>query len=340
MLVGNSADQGGGAYSGTLNNCTLSGNSANYAGGALGSTLNNCVVYYNTAPVGANSDSDLAYGSSLNYCCTTPLPGSGTGNFTNAPLFLDQAGGDLRLQTNSPCINAGLNAYAPGATDVDGNPRIRGGTVDVGAYEFQSPSSVISYAWLQSYGLPTDSSADYADHDGMNNWQEWVAGTDPTNAASVLRLQAPLINPLGLLLRWSSDTNHAYFVQRATSLKTPLSFTTLLSDITGLPGTTAYTDATASPSNGAAFYRVGTGSSNGPSPVLLQLPVFVPASMTLTWTSVTNRTYFVQRATNLLPPPAFSLLQTNIPGLLGTTSFADTNLPVSGPAFYRIGVQP
>ena len=76
--------------------------------------------------------------STLNYCCTTPLPTSGIGNITNAPLFVDQADGNLRLQSNSPCINAGNNAYVAGSTDLDGNPRIVGGTVDIGAYEFKT----------------------------------------------------------------------------------------------------------------------------------------------------------------------------------------------------------
>jgi hypothetical protein len=74
----------------------------------------------------------------LNYCCTTPLP-SGTGNFTSDPLVVDLAGGDLRLQMGSPCINTGNNAYVVGTTDLDGNPLIVGGSVDVGAYEFQGP---------------------------------------------------------------------------------------------------------------------------------------------------------------------------------------------------------
>jgi len=79
---------------------------------------------------------------------------NGVCNISKAPLSVDYAGGILRLQTTPPCINAGLNACAHGATDRDGNPRIVAGTVDIGAYEFQGPGSVIFYAWLRQYGLP------------------------------------------------------------------------------------------------------------------------------------------------------------------------------------------
>jgi hypothetical protein len=123
---------GGGAYYGTLYNCTLSGNSASDGGGSHSTTLNNCIVYYNTA-TGAGKNYS---GDTCNHCCTTPLPSSGAGNITGAPQFVDTNGwSNLRLSTNSPCINAGDNAYSSGATDQDGNPRVVGGTVDMGAYE-------------------------------------------------------------------------------------------------------------------------------------------------------------------------------------------------------------
>ena len=336
VLSGNSASSlGGGAYASTLNNCTLTGNSAStYGGGAYG-TLYNCIAYFNTAPTGPNY-----YSASLTNCCAFPLATNGLGNFTNAPLFVDLAAGNLRLQSSSPCINAGNNGYAPGLTDLDGRPRVVGGTVDVGAYEFQGPGMSEFIGWLQQYGLATDGSADYTDPDadGHNNWQEWIAGTNPTNAASVLRLSPPLLTAPGWQLRWSSDSAHSYFVQQATSLSTPVSFTTLGGNIPGLPGVTAYTDTTA-PALGPAFYRVGTGSSNSATPPSLQVPVLVPASVTLTWSSVTNRTYALERATNLGAAPAFWLLQSNLAGLPGTTSWTDTNAAGSTPRFYRVRVE-
>jgi uncharacterized delta-60 repeat protein len=143
-----SPPSGGGATSCTLNNCTLTGNSASasrfpypFGGGASGSTLYNCIVYSNmaySADFGPLAIDD-AHLSTLRYCCTTYGPTSGVGNITGDPLFVDYAGGNLRLQPTSPCIDAGDIAYAPGPVDLDGNPRIVDDMVDMGAYEFQGP---------------------------------------------------------------------------------------------------------------------------------------------------------------------------------------------------------
>ncbi|HEX4645531.1 MAG TPA: PKD domain-containing protein, partial [Verrucomicrobiae bacterium] len=144
LVAGNRAGGGGGVTWGMLNNCTVAGNFAtNYGGGVDSGALNNCIVYFNTAPAAANySATDASI--TLNYCCTYPVPNGGTGNFANAPLFVNADAGNFRLQSNSPCINSGNNAYAPAGPDLDGNARIAGGTVDMGAYEFQNLSTVIS----------------------------------------------------------------------------------------------------------------------------------------------------------------------------------------------------
>jgi hypothetical protein len=61
------------------------------------------------------------------------------GNIDSEPMFVDPINMDYRLQGGSPCIDAGDNSVIPrsrfGVTDLDGNPRIANGTVDMGAYE-------------------------------------------------------------------------------------------------------------------------------------------------------------------------------------------------------------
>jgi hypothetical protein len=164
----------------------------------------------------------------------------------------------LRLQSNSPCINAGLNAYAPVGFDLDGLPRIVGGTVDVGAYEFQSPESALSYAWLQQFGLPTDGSADSTDPDGdgLNNRQEWRCLTDPTNALSVLRLLTPESVGPDLLVRWTSVPGKTYILERSTNLTDPPRFETLATRVVGQADSTTFTDTNVV-GRAARFYRVG-----------------------------------------------------------------------------------
>jgi len=258
-LTSNTAPEaGGGAYLGTLNNCTLVGNSAGcLGGGALFATLNNCIIYYNTGVYCGDAPGRNYYAGTLNHCCTTPLP-AGAGNFTNAPQFMDTNGwSNLRLQVSSPCINAGNNAYIAGLTDLDGSPRISGGTVDLGAYEVESPASIISYAWLQQYGLLSDGSADDADsdHDGLTNWQEWVAGTDPTNSTSALQMLSVTAAGSGVTVTWSSVANRSYALEWATDLGAASTFSVLQNNIAGLVGTNSWTDTNAAGS-APRFYRV------------------------------------------------------------------------------------
>jgi len=61
----------------------------------------------------------------------------GNGNIDADPKFVDAVNGDFHLRYDSPCRDKG-NPEAPGHGEVDfeGDPRIAGGTIDMGADEF------------------------------------------------------------------------------------------------------------------------------------------------------------------------------------------------------------
>jgi hypothetical protein len=126
---------GGGAAGGSLYNCTLIDNTADFGSGEANSALNNCIVCF-------NNYGGTTYLGLLNNCWTTD------------PHFVNTNGwADLRLQPNSPCINAGDNSYVTNATDLDGNPRIAGGIVDIGAYEYQWPLLTIAPSAVPPSGI-------------------------------------------------------------------------------------------------------------------------------------------------------------------------------------------
>ena len=166
---GNSASEGGGMYndssSPTLANVTFSDNSASEGGGmynwwSSSPRLANVILWGDKSPTGpeiynnsstpAISYSDIqgcGGSGSWNSACGT----DGGGNIDADPRFVNAAGGNLRLQPASPCIDAGNNAAVPAGvtTDLDGNPRFvdiptvpdtgsgMPPIVDMGAYEAQ-----------------------------------------------------------------------------------------------------------------------------------------------------------------------------------------------------------
>jgi hypothetical protein len=262
IVSGNSAPigGGGGVSHSTLYNCTLVGNRANgdtgHGGGAESSILNNCIIYLNTATHGP----DVVY-CTLNHCCT-PLSQDGgwpeSGTVTNLPGFVDYGNGDLRLRSDSPCINAGDNRIDSINHDLDGHSRIIGGTIDIGAYEFPTPASSLSYAWLQRFHLSADGSADDidSDGDGMTNRQEWQAGTDPTDPSSLLHLFSPIVTATAVTVRWQSVSGTSYFLERSTALGASVSFTAIATNIVGQPGTTTFNDVRSAQAE-TRYYRVG-----------------------------------------------------------------------------------
>jgi hypothetical protein len=126
---------------GLIRNCTIVGAQgiAIDDGGSV--TVQNCV----TSIIASNySTINVEYSNLLT------VWGGGMYNFGAGVIFGDPCfvrvgqwdgetyiEGDYHLKADSPCINAGDPNYAtePAETDLDGNARVMGGRIDIGAYE-------------------------------------------------------------------------------------------------------------------------------------------------------------------------------------------------------------
>ena len=117
------------------------------------------------------------------------------------------------------------------------------------------------HTWLASYGLPSNGSADYldSDSDGLNNWQEYLAGTNPTNASSVFKItSAQAVSGTQLVVRWSSVSNRLYDVTRAANLGMDIGAFVPVPGATNLvptPPLNTWTDSV-SGASAPAFYRL------------------------------------------------------------------------------------
>ncbi len=126
--------------------------------------------------------------------------------------------------------------------------------MDIGAYEFQSPASMISYAWLQQFNLPINLPTDTADPDGdgVDNYHEWLAGTNPTN-----RFSSPAqltIIPFGanLILTWPTNAV-GFTLQSTTNLGSPAVWSTNSAAPVVIGGQNTVTNAIGGPQQ---FYRL------------------------------------------------------------------------------------
>jgi len=131
-------------------NCTISGND-NYGAyvNSGGSKLSNSLVTLNDKGVYSGhsqtlSHNDVYGNTTANYDGIADPTGT-NGNISADPLFVDRAAGNLHLLPGSPCIDVGDDSVVTaGQTDLDGNPRIQGAHVDMGAYEYPAGTG---YRW-------------------------------------------------------------------------------------------------------------------------------------------------------------------------------------------------
>jgi len=92
------------------------------------------------------------------------------------------------------------------------------------------------------------------DQDGFIDLHEFLAGTDPTDDMSYLRVVDAIHQPEdGVIIYWNGITGKVYALSRATGLPDIL-FSTIASNIPGVEPLNVYTDA--APPEGAAHYRI------------------------------------------------------------------------------------
>ena len=198
---------GGGSAGSILNNCTVVYNTAGYyGGGTYDGKANNCIIYYNTATYETDCMSVAEYS-----CMSLSAVGS---CITDEPRFSD----GFRLGPDSPCIDRGNNLHVQGETDLDGNPRVAYGTVDMGAYEAQYPAGY--WAWALGITNGLTNYTDCAAGDGVPNLLRYSMGGDPMLADDVARIDGMMSNGVPTLIfsRNSNAVDTTFVVQGADAI--------------------------------------------------------------------------------------------------------------------------
>jgi parallel beta-helix repeat protein len=148
LITGNTAGMAGGGLrvqGATVFGNTIAGNHGLYGGGlslSSSSTAANNIVAFNSSGVellGTGTPvlkNNCVYGNSVyNYAGMTDPTGQ-NGNMSADPKLANFAYGNVHIQPDSPCRDSGGDfAVAPDELDCDGQPRVQGDRVDIGADE-------------------------------------------------------------------------------------------------------------------------------------------------------------------------------------------------------------
>ena len=140
------------------------------------------------------------------------------------------------------------------------------------------------------------------DGDGLSDWGEFAAGTDPNNPPPAFRIKAERLTNNLVKLSWPSVTNHSYRVHTSANVTNglPNSGWSPLSNWLNATGTnTSYLLSTAT--NGAnRFYRVEAAPPAGSLAARFELTTTVLPSkqIKLTWPSAPGHGYRVLASTN------------------------------------------
>ena len=202
--------QGGGTYGSTLRHCTVVGNTAEYWPGN-----------YDDDPAASGGEGGGTYDGVIDSCIVTDNEGAISPNVFNSdssgfncvgddPVFSDSAHGDYRLMPNSPCIVNGVVVAGCESEIVSAVPEFTAAEVESWisedlAVRFAKPGeSAADYEnrFVDKFGsdpvaalrMPTDKKD--ARGNDMYVWQDYVAGTDPTDTNSVFTAKVAMVDGL------------------------------------------------------------------------------------------------------------------------------------------------
>ena len=223
-----------------------------------GSTLRTLVDEGGITPIEIKRVNGSGHNGNVDFQAGAVLEIGWTAGVTNFGSFdVMTCGGEMTdnglVLTNT---DAEVWSFAIVDTDLDGTNDTLRVFADGGMTTNGTP-----YAWLDSYyNVAADFGGDYeaadgsdTDHDGLLAWQEYLAGTIPTDLRSVLKVISAQAGGSDVIITWQSADGKTYTLQSKSDLGLPI-----WNDVaTGIPATGASTSYTTTLGAERSYYRIG-----------------------------------------------------------------------------------
>ena len=172
------------------------------------------------------------------------------------------------------------------------------------------------------------------DGDGMTNWQEYQAGTDPQNSQDALRFDHISCSNLVCLLQFNTHTGRTYAIERLNAsgpINSWVAFTNFI------PGTSGPVTVSDPQTTAGYFYRLKV------TPYSQDTPWFDHVSCSnsiclLQFNTYTGHTYAIERLRAFGPTNAWIAFTNFIPGTSGPVTVSDPQTTAGH--FYRLKVTP